>query len=58
MSSMLMSNSANFEMPRETWGTVKNPTWPTIYLFPYLKVPLDVRCLGIKLNYCNRNAKS
>ena len=48
---MLESNSANFEMPRETWSTVKNPTWPTIFkpgkdLFPYLKVPLDARDLG------------
>ena len=27
-------------------------------LFPYLKVPLDVRCLGMILNHWNRNANS
>ena len=27
-------------------------------LFPYLKVSLDVRCLGMKLNHWNRNANS
>ena len=28
---ILESNLANFEMLRETWGTVENPTWPTIF---------------------------
>ena len=28
---ILESNSANFEMPREIWGTVKDPIWPTIF---------------------------
>ena len=27
-------------------------------LFPYLKVALDVRCLGMKLNHWSRNANS
>ena len=37
---------------------VANPIWRQELekgkdLFPYLKMPLDVRCLGMKLNYGN-----